>query len=327
MQVKGKLREIPYHINAAGFRDREHSLEKPTNVRRVAVLGDSFVAGLAVPVEEIFPSRLETWLGRGRREGEPKAEVLSFGVVGYGTGLELLTLQQRALAFAPNVVVLSFFQNDPWDNLASLGSQKAPYFQLQEGGMLELLSPRQAGKKRRRGLSLFLNSYSRLYTYQKFLTRRIVDSWKYRYRGGVSALPKVYRPLTLPPIKGLDEAWKLTLALVSRMREVCREAGAQFLVLDIPMQEAISPTRRAFSESRFPALREVSMEWDRSVKRLGNFCQREGIPYLDLSPAMLQRGEDGADFYLPEDGHLSAEGHLRVGAALAEFMRSRGLWK
>src|SRR5687768_4341292 len=79
-------------INSRGLRDREHAEAKPQGVYRIAVLGDSYAEALQVPLEDTFwwllPKRLESC---GFRPGE-RIEVINFGVSGYGTAQQLLTL-------------------------------------------------------------------------------------------------------------------------------------------------------------------------------------------------------------------------------------------
>lgn len=41
---------VPIHTNSVGFRDKEREPEKPPRVQRVAVLGDSYVEALQVPL-------------------------------------------------------------------------------------------------------------------------------------------------------------------------------------------------------------------------------------------------------------------------------------
>lgn len=85
-----------FEINSAGFRDREHSLENPQGVIRVAVLGDSYIEALQVPVEAMFASVLERELAERGAGTNQRFEVLSFGVSGFGTAQELLWQQVRS---------------------------------------------------------------------------------------------------------------------------------------------------------------------------------------------------------------------------------------
>ncbi|HEX7878274.1 MAG TPA: SGNH/GDSL hydrolase family protein, partial [Candidatus Eisenbacteria bacterium] len=104
-------------INRWGFRDRDWTVEKPPGTVRVALLGDSFVDGLQVPVDSTWARVAERRLNACRAFGDSTVEVMNFGVSGYGTAQELQTLRHEVLRFHPDVVVLSFLPgNDVRDN-------------------------------------------------------------------------------------------------------------------------------------------------------------------------------------------------------------------
>jgi lysophospholipase L1-like esterase len=95
--------------NRLGYRDRDHPVAKPPGTYRIVVLGDSIAAGYRIPrLEDTFPALLERHL---RAAGLP-VEVLNFGVTGYNTQQEVETLRTRALAFAPDLVLLAYCHND-----------------------------------------------------------------------------------------------------------------------------------------------------------------------------------------------------------------------
>src|SRR5262245_40164434 len=48
-----------YHANSAGFRGREYAPEKPRDVFRIVVVGDSFTMGSGVRDAEAYPSLVE----------------------------------------------------------------------------------------------------------------------------------------------------------------------------------------------------------------------------------------------------------------------------
>jgi len=54
--------DAPRHkikINSKGLRDIEHLYEKPDNIIRILILGDSYAAALEIPLEKTFPRLLE----------------------------------------------------------------------------------------------------------------------------------------------------------------------------------------------------------------------------------------------------------------------------
>ena len=101
--------DYPGASNRLGYRDVDHEAAKPQGTYRIVVLGDSVGAGFGVKrLEDTFPRRLEALL---RERGIP-AEVLNFSVSGYDTRQEVEILKTRALAFAPDLVLLAYCLND-----------------------------------------------------------------------------------------------------------------------------------------------------------------------------------------------------------------------
>ncbi len=68
-----------YHTNSLGFRDREFSVPKPAGTLRMAVLGDSFIEGLAEKQGDTIPKVLEREL---QTKYKGPVEVMNCGVRG-----------------------------------------------------------------------------------------------------------------------------------------------------------------------------------------------------------------------------------------------------
>jgi hypothetical protein len=96
---------VRFRTNSRGMRDEEYALAKPPNTFRVAVLGSSFALPAGVEIEDAFHSLLEE---RFDREFAPtRYEFLNFAVGMYGPSQFLAMLRHRALAFDPDLVLLS----------------------------------------------------------------------------------------------------------------------------------------------------------------------------------------------------------------------------
>jgi lysophospholipase L1-like esterase len=119
-------------INSDGLRDREHPKPKPAGTLRVAVVGDSYAEAFQVEREKAFWSVLERRLADCPALAWRQVEVINFGVSGYGTAQELLTLREKVWDYSPDVVLLAFTtNNDVSDNLRALkGTDEIPYFVL-----------------------------------------------------------------------------------------------------------------------------------------------------------------------------------------------------
>jgi hypothetical protein len=117
-------------INSDGLRDQEHALTKPADTIRIAVVGDSYPEALSVSLDEAFWSVLGKKLQECGAFPGKKIEVLNFGVSGYGTAQELLTLREHVWKYSPDVVMLAVTtNNDITDNVRALKrTDEIPYF-------------------------------------------------------------------------------------------------------------------------------------------------------------------------------------------------------
>ncbi|MEO7970637.1 MAG: SGNH/GDSL hydrolase family protein [bacterium] len=126
-------------INSQGLRDREHTIAKPGDTIRIAVLGDSFAEALQVPMGKTFWTVMQQQLQNCAQSLETKAcsiarniEVLNFGVSGFSTARELILLRQRVWQYSPDLIVLLVTtRNDVRDNSRALdpyATSGLPYF-------------------------------------------------------------------------------------------------------------------------------------------------------------------------------------------------------
>ncbi|MCO6429900.1 MAG: SGNH/GDSL hydrolase family protein [Deltaproteobacteria bacterium] len=93
---------------ARSLGDGPYPFEKPAEVFRVAVIGDSFTFGPNMQFEDTFPKRMERWLNL---EHKGKAEVINFGVSGLSTYNEAAVLSM-AFDYSPDLVLLEITLND-----------------------------------------------------------------------------------------------------------------------------------------------------------------------------------------------------------------------
>ncbi len=321
-------------INRDGLRDREHSRTKPPGTLRIAVLGDSYAEALQVPVEQTFWSVLEGNLNRSGSEHGWQVEVLNFGVRGYGTAQELLTLRCCVWDYSPDIVLLAFVSgNDLSDNSPTLDRNPTrfvrPYFRLTPAGWRPDRSYLGSWRHRTGKLVAPFVAYSRILQ----LANRAQNVLLRRRRTGSPAPTgerQIDREIGLdarsyvePEDEAWKDAWRTTEELVAVMAREASERGARFAVVSVanPIQVYPDSTIR----QRFARQLGVSdlLLPGRRIRAVGD---RTGFPVLDLAPE-LQRYADrhrsfmhGSPNTAPGVGHWNPLGHRLAGEQIASWL-------
>lgn len=333
-------------INSAGLRDREHEKAKPKGNFRIAVLGDSHAEALQVPMERAFWAVMEQELTNCEALGERQIEILNFGVSGYGTAHELITLRERVWEYAPDVVLLAITtNNDIADNSRALKqTDESPYFIYHEGQLVlddSFKSSRafQLRKSRFSYLGRWIKDHSRLlqaineaHHGFKILLASL------RTEPTSSRLPAPPGPETVDiaakaeelgadnlvyrePINSVwADAWRVTEGLIVAMREDVNNRSSKLVVATLSNGPQVLPdpqARRGYMQ-RFQI--DDLFYPDNRIKEL---CLRENISVMTLAPE-LQATAERDQVYLHGfggdlgNGHLNVAGHERTGKLIAE---------
>jgi hypothetical protein len=106
----GTFKEAPFRTNRWGMHDKDYSLVPPANTIRIALLGSSMTVGAGVSVEQSMETLLEDRLnGEGPSAPQRHYEILNFSVGGYGILQNVEVLDQKALSFKPNGLLIGIF--------------------------------------------------------------------------------------------------------------------------------------------------------------------------------------------------------------------------
>lgn len=320
-------------INAAGMRDRAHSLAKPPGTLRIAVLGDSYAEGREVPLEQTFWSVLERELNQSVAGPDRPIEVLNFGVRGYSTVQELLTLRCCVWQYSPNVVLLALhLGNDVSDNSPSLDRTTTryarPYLVHAPEGWAIDRSFRRDWRFRTAKFVAPLVATSRLLQlvvhgqhvilHRRSITRSAAAVADMDSELGVDS--RLYPDARDPQ---WAEAWSTIDTLIAMIARESAQHGARFVVLctTIPIQVYPDSTLR----QRFA--RQVGapdlLLPNRRIRAMG---ERGGFPVLDFTEELQSYADQHHRFLhgfpntRPGSGHWNALGHLLAGQATARWM-------
>jgi hypothetical protein len=319
---------VEIRINADGLRDGDYARQKSGNTRRVLVFGDSFAEGWGVEVEESLSKRLEVCL---RDRGSRAAEVINFGVAGYGTDQELLLFEKLGRHYQADVVVVLFYGNDLWNNASrrGIGAERGykPFFKLGLNGRLALGGTpvtrtaywdesRYSGGSWRTRLKRYFYSHWHVYVLlEKALRDKRPPKKQSSFYDGLYGRD---------PQGRWTPAWELSGHLLKAFDEAVRRADAQLVLVYAPAILQIE----AEDWQRKRELHGLVGEYDlaKPNAQLAAFATRYGLSYLDLYFTFKARAE-GEVLYL-RDSHWNAAGHALAAENLCKhLLASAELWR
>jgi hypothetical protein len=338
--------EAYIRINNDGLRDFDHSLTKPANTFRIAVVGDSYCEALSVDLNEAFWSVMKTDLEQCAAFGGKQIEVINFGVSGYGTAQELLTLHQKVLKYSPDLVLLAMTtNNDITDNSRALKkTDDVPYF-VYRGDLLTLDDSFLAS----RGFRFNNSNLGRFSAWWRTHSRVVgasiqgqrglkvlIASWRAKRAAQSTAPPASAEKsdlfaradelgadnlVYLEPTNVIwNEAWRVTEGLLTRMRDDVNASGAKFIVVTLSNGPQVLPDPRAreYFMQRF-GITDLFYP-DHRIKSLG---EREHIPVITLAPELQEYAQRNNVFLHGFDnnlgnGHWNRIGHRIAGQLIAK---------
>ena len=320
------------NMNSGGFRDYERSQTKPKNGFRIALLGDSFTEAIHVKLEDTHGAIIEQNLQQCPVLKDRKVEVMNFGVQGYGTAQELMTLRHHVWDYSPDLVMLVFFAaNDLRNNYRALEHDHLrPYFIYQDGKLVADMSFRNLKFWQRDRYAFSLVDFLPFWWVKNSrilqLIRKVDIDGKYRQ------YEKDYSEINLgfyqePKLDSdWQETWKVTEGLIKLMRDEVSEKGADFMVITASDSHQVLPDiqrRDGFINSL-----NVSNLFYPDI-RLKNFGKKENIPVYTLAGPIWNEAKKtdeclhGFDNAIPCGGHWNLAGHKFVGEIMANYLCER----
>ncbi|MFN2576320.1 MAG: SGNH/GDSL hydrolase family protein [Pyrinomonadaceae bacterium] len=332
------------HINGAGLRDREHSIVKPANTIRIALLGDSYCEALQLPLEQTFWWLLQRKLESCSQFAGEHVEIINFGVSGYGTGQELITLQQQVWQYSPDIVMLLVTtNNDISDNMRSLKkTDQIPYFYYQGDQLVVDNSFRNSTAFRWRAANRVggwlrdnLRTIQLLYEIQLLIKTKLNDRRaRSQTSGPVAAQTAKPAPeitvenmIYLEPRDAMwNEAWRVTEGLLKEIHNQVIQKGARFILLAGSNPIQVHPD--AALRERFQSYVGTDNLFYPNF-RLAQLADPAGIDFLDLAQPMQTYASEkkvflhgfGSDL---GNGHWNADGHRLAAELIAAKMCGGG---
>ena len=287
-------------VNSHGWPDIEHAYDKPDNVTRELIIGDSFVENFQLPQEFRFFRQLQSKL-------DAKNEVIALGRGNTGTGQQYLILKNYGLKYDPDVVIHMFFEgNDVKNNSQKLQNDPyLPYFTIDEAGNLKQLEhTKRSSRKMAKIKDFFLN----FHTVKLVLSIRqnIIEN-KQKYSLGY---PIDYHVYDKNYLSEFDEAWKITKKLILETKAEVEKLGAKYVLVAIPASEQIDIKKQSEIYKKYPEMNPDEIDFDKPEKILIEFCFENSIECRFMSPYFKRYliENPNKELYFFKDGHWNADG-------------------
>ena len=334
-------------INSAGLRDREHSTAKAPDTIRIALLGDSYSEALQAPLEQTFWWLLHQKLEGCARFAGKHIEIINFGVSGYGTAQELITLRQKVWQYSPDIVVLLVTtNNDISDNVRALKkTDQIPYFVYRDNQLVEDDTFRTSAYFKWRAFSAigtWFRDHLRLvqlgYEIQLLIKTKSDERRARQQTSSPAAVPaspqsekQAQREITIenmiylePRDKVWNEAWQVTEGLLKEIHNEVNQKGAKFVLVVGSNPIQVHPDRAL--RERFQSYVGVDNLFYPNL-RLAQLANREQIDFLDLAQPMQSYADEKKVFlhgFGKEigNGHWNADGHREAAELIEQKMCS-----
>ena len=298
---------------------------------RVLALGDSFVEGYTVPLEQTVTQQLE------RRLSRPgcAVEAVNGGTAGYSTDQEYLFYEDEGARYSPAVVLLFFYYNDIALNttdsyygrlkprLALVGDRLQPVnVPLPAPANRDAAEPPPAPPRppRRSALLEWTEDRLRRGAPRAYNALARLGLWPPLAPEEPGEELRVYKKGPTPRIDG---AWQLTCAIVGALDEGVRARGGHFLAVHVPNRMEVSDRDRELTRLAY-GMDDAGWDPGRVRQRLEECGRQHGFPVLDLVPPLRAASSRLREPYFTFDPHWNALGHATAAEAVAADLRARG---
>jgi hypothetical protein len=309
-EVFGRPQEFEVHaeLNRFDSHDVDYA-PKRRSVRRVLLLGDSFVQGLSVPIPQTLARRLAHHLN----EASPGLyDVVTLAGPGFGPREERKLLEWHGSELAPDLVISLFLpENDVMDASPALVSQRKKQLRAlakQPGPTMFRIHADEAR-------FLFVRS-SEL---NRWISHRLTLVSLRRER---DEIPTGYVVWAKEAPDAWQEAWRAAESFYSQTQALAAELGAGYAVVSATSAWAVRGAD-GLEElmSVYPAMRDREWDLEEPERHMARFCADQGIPFLSLLPAFRRETlERGRQLHWRYDGHWNPEGNDLAARLIAEFI-------
>ena len=309
---------------------------------------------MTLPVEQAWPARLEARLGR---------PVQNYGTAGFGPQQEERVLADFALRHHPRVVVVAFFAGndifnaESFDDFIHSPNRAHPppsawrikdtvarfdglYLVSLARAAADVIGKAEAttlAGGREDGAPVSPGPVESRASFDRGMFTVPVEGHALRF----ALMPPYLNTLRFSREElRARRGWGLTRATVERMQHLCRDAGAELVMMFVPFKSQVylPLLRRRYPREELEkalgfyfrgeklAVDVEVMEHNRLAQNelMAGLCAELGVSFLDLTPALEAEVSAAHETYFPDDAHWNSAGHEVAARVLADFLQGHG---
>lgn len=332
---------VPIEYNSRGWRDTEHTLEKPEGTFRILVLGDSFMEAYSVALDDAFHRQLESLINASRAT---QIEVINLGVGGYGTLQEYQVFMEEGRLYDPDLVLVAFYTtNDVRNNSMEIEAESTETFKVNSRPYLLPGGP-DDWEVVTTHYELAVQEYEEAirqaqeedtgFSIENLAIVRLIRQAQLRRdsQALTSADANLEQNLhfwigvdSCEPTVIYDEAWTITSRIFARLHQAVEDSGGQLVVFTVPGLQEVDQEFKARVEELDPD-HIYCLDSLPGNDRLRDVLSDLDVPMLDLVPTFREEENNkGVDLFRWTDQHWNEAGHALAAEQVYEFLSDQGL--
>ena len=325
-------------INSKGWNDFERQYNKPQNVVRVAIVGDSFIEALQVPKTDSVASKLESWLDVNckYKMDDIRYEVLSFGASGWGTTQMHLAIKNEVIQYDPDFVIMAFFPgNDLKNNIYELElNSNRPYFKIENGSLIQSSFPTINNSFKRSAYTFLRDNFLMI----QLIREPIVNIfWEFSREEKIKESNSESKSNYSDRLELIDRgtwgndldnefveySWNLFESILLKTKEDLNDKNIEFIALVVSRGEVVDNRKNEVEQW---AIKNNYSNIFYPEDRVENFGKKNDIPVIAISRMMTDLNWDlskeityfhGFDHNLG-GGHWNQNGHSLTSSIIGE---------
>lgn len=288
--------EVRYNINSDGWNSpKEYLKSKTQRIRRIAIIGDSFVEAIQVDVDKSFAEILEKELIKSNINN---IEVYRFGVSGAALSQYLQMMRYVKKEYNPDIVIVNIINNDFLESIQGFGNQ--------QGDLLQFKRKNNSWVE----VKPTPNSYSSNLRLIQFFKNSSIFRYLYGNLGGGLKIKEIMRSLKRK--NSGEKKYSMDINIKDFLNYIFTQYKT-VLGPQIKLLLVMDADRKAIYSGSDPKtiLHTITLE----------VAKKHSIPFLDLTKVFsLDFKKNKQRFEFKYDWHWNERGHKIVGEAIAGFI-------